>query len=43
MPDFTNSNIKGYSDHTIGTAPVYAVSKGAEYIEKHFTCNKSLM
>lgn len=43
MPDFTNSNIKGYSDHTIGTAAcIYAVSKGAEYIEKHFTCNKSL-
>ena len=21
---------------------IYAVSKGAEYIEKHFTCNKSL-
>ena len=40
---FENSKIKGYSDHTIGTsACIYAVSKGAEYIEKHFSCNKSL-
>ena len=43
MPNFENSKIKGYSDHTIGTsACIYAVSKGAEYIEKHFSCNKSL-
>ena len=43
MPNFENSKIKGYSDHTIGTAAcIYAAAKGAEYIEKHFTCNKSL-
>ena len=43
MPNFENSKIKGYSDHTIGTAAcIYAASKGAEYIEKHFSCNKSL-
>ena len=43
MPDFENSNIKGYSDHTIGnSACIYAVSRGAEYLEKHFTCNKSM-
>tara|TARA_B100000989_G_scaffold286459_1_gene255119 strand:- start:531 stop:1253 length:723 start_codon:yes stop_codon:yes gene_type:complete len=43
MPNFENSKIKGYSDHTIGTAAcIYAVSRGAEYIEKHFSCNKSL-
>jgi len=43
MPKFENSKIKGYSDHTIGTAAcIYAVSRGAEYIEKHFSCNKSL-
>jgi sialic acid synthase SpsE len=43
MPKFENSKIKGYSDHTIGTAAcIYAASRGAEYIEKHFSCNKSL-
>jgi len=43
MPNFEKSKIKGYSDHTIGTAAcIYAASRGAEYIEKHFSCNKSL-
>lgn len=43
MPDFDNSGFNGFSDHTIGIgASIYAVSKGAEYIEKHFTTNKSL-
>ena len=42
MPDFENSIFSGFSDHTIGTsACIYAVSKGAEIIEKHFSFNKS--
>lgn len=43
MPDFKNSFFSGYSDHTIGIgASVYAASKGAKIIEKHFSNNKSL-
>ena len=43
MPDFTNSIFKGFSDHTIGiSACIYAASRGAEFIEKHFSNNKSL-
>ena len=44
MPDFENEKfISGYSDHTIGlAASVYAISRGAEYIEKHYSNNKSL-
>lgn len=43
MPDFNNSDFDGFSDHTIGiAASIYAVSKGAEFIEKHFSINKSL-
>ena len=44
MPDFEkNKNIQGFSDHTIGIgACIYAVSKGARYLEKHFSNNKSL-
>ena len=43
MPDFKNSFFKGYSDHTIGlSACQYAISKGANFIEKHFTTNKAL-
>lgn len=36
-------NVKvGYSDHTEGVlAPIIAVSLGAEFIEKHFTLNRS--
>lgn len=42
MPNF-NKKIQGFSDHTIGIgACIYAVSKGAKYLEKHFTNNKSL-
>ena len=42
MPDFNESFFKGYSDHTIGTsACIYAISKGAKYVEKHFTTNKA--
>jgi len=42
MPNFHNKEFHGYSDHTIGiSACVYAISRGAEYIEKHFTTNKS--
>jgi len=42
MPLFTPEHIAGYSDHTIGIAAcVFAISKGAQYIEKHFTLNKS--
>ena len=43
MPNFDDSPFKGFSDHTIGiSACLYAVSRGAEYIEKHFSNNKSL-
>tara|TARA_Y100000591_G_C21795791_1_gene679258 strand:+ start:547 stop:1266 length:720 start_codon:yes stop_codon:yes gene_type:complete len=43
MPNFKNEGIHGFSDHTIGIgACLHAVSLGAEYIEKHFSTNKSL-
>ena len=43
MPNFDESFIDGYSDHTIGIAScIYAVSRGAEIIEKHYSNNKSL-
>ena len=43
MPDFNNSFFSGYSDHTIGiAAPIFAVSRGANIIEKHFSNNKSM-
>ena len=45
MPNFDDKNsiFKGYSDHTIGIATaIYAISKGALVIEKHFSNNKSL-
>ena len=33
----------GYSDHTLGIlAPIIAISKGSEVIEKHFTMNKNM-
>lgn len=33
----------GYSDHTLGTAAAfYAISTGAEVVEKHFTTDRSL-
>ena len=36
MPDFTKSFFSGYSDHTVGiSAVLLAISRGAEYIEKH--------
>ena len=42
MPNF-NKSIQGFSDHSIGIgACIYAVSKGAKYLEKHFTNNKAL-
>lgn len=42
MPDFDNSFFDGFSDHTYGiSAAVYAVSKGAKIIEKHFSTNKA--
>jgi sialic acid synthase SpsE len=42
MPDFNDSIFTGFSDHTIGTsACLFAVSKGAKIIEKHFSFNKS--
>ena len=42
MPDFKeNKLIQGFSDHTIGIgACIYAVSRGAKYLEKHFSNNK---
>ncbi len=43
MPDFNNSFFKGFSDHTIGlSACLFAISRGAEYIEKHYSNNKSM-
>lgn len=43
MPDFTDSKFTGYSDHTIGiNACLFAASKGAKIIEKHFSLNQSL-
>jgi len=43
MPEFNNSFFSGFSDHTVGIgASLYAVSKGAEYIEKHYSNNKSM-
>jgi sialic acid synthase SpsE len=43
MPDFENSLFSGFSDHTIGIAAcLYAVSRGAEYIEKHYSNNSSM-
>ena len=43
MPNFDKSFFKGFSDHTIGIeACIYAISRGAKIIEKHFTNNKSL-
>ena len=43
MPDFDKSFFKGYSDHTIGVeAIMYAVSRGAKIIEKHFSNFKNL-
>ena len=44
MPHFGERNLfQGFSDHTIGlAASIYAISRGAMYIEKHFSNNKSL-
>jgi len=43
MPNFEESFIDGYSDHTIGIAScIYAVARGAQIIEKHYSNNKSL-
>ncbi len=43
LPDsFTNSEIKGYSDHSVGIeVAITAIVRGAEVIEKHFTLDKS--
>ena len=43
IPDFDNSFFSGFSDHTVGIgACLYAVSRGATYIEKHYSNNKSM-
>ena len=43
MPDFNNSFFSGFSDHTVGIgACLYAISRGAKYIEKHYSNNKSM-
>jgi N,N'-diacetyllegionaminate synthase len=40
--DFPTSDFDGYSDHTLGIeACLYALSRGAQIIEKHFTLDKS--
>lgn len=42
MPAFSEQDVLGYSDHAIGLgACLYAVSRGAQYLEKHFTLNKA--
>lgn len=43
MPvDFRDSPFDGYSDHTLGIeACLFALSRGAQIIEKHFTLDKS--
>ncbi len=43
MPNFDESFFSGFSDHTIGlSASLHAVSRGAEFIEKHYSNNKSM-
>ena len=43
MPDFENSFFDGYSDHTINiSACVYAISRGANIIEKHYSNSNNL-
>ena len=43
MPDFDDSFFRGFSDHTIGISScIYAVSRGAKIIEKHFSNSKNL-
>ncbi len=40
--DFGTSDFDGYSDHTLGIeACLFALSRGAQVIEKHFTLDKS--
>ena len=43
MPkDFTNTNLSGYSDHSVGIeVALMAITRGANVIEKHFTLDKS--
>ena len=43
MPNFENSYMDGYSDHTIGIAScIFAASRGARILEKHYSNNKNL-
>ncbi len=43
MPDFKKSFFSGYSDHTIGiSACLYAISRGAKILEKHFSNSKAM-
>jgi len=43
MPNFDESFMNGFSDHTVGiSACIYAVSRGASIIEKHFSNYKNL-
>ena len=42
LPEFGTSGIVGFSDHTIGTAAsLYALARGAQVLEKHFTLSHS--
>ena len=43
MPTFgEEAKFMGYSDHTIGiAASLLALTRGAEYIEKHYTLDRS--
>lgn len=43
MPDFQNSFFDGFSDHTIDiSACLYAISRGAKIIEKHYSNSNNL-
>ena len=42
IPDFENSIFEGISDHSLGnSAALFASSRGAKYLEKHFTLKNS--
>ena len=43
IADFRKNKLLGFSDHTIGiSACLYAVSKGAKILEKHFSNSKAM-
>ena len=43
IPDFKNTIFDGISDHSVGiSAALFSASRGAKYIEKHFTISTAL-